>query len=50
MNPKDARIKALWDRGVRDPKIIARKLGFSGNATTKGIERVMEGLKRLKLI
>lgn len=49
MNTKDERIKKLWERGVRDPKVLARKLGFTGEATQKGIERVHEGLKRLKL-
>lgn len=48
-NAKDERIRKLWERGMRDPKLIARKLGFSGEATSKGIARVHEGIERLKL-
>jgi hypothetical protein len=44
MNQKDERIKKLWSRGVTDPAQIAKKLGLQ---TT---DRVIEGLKRLKLI
>lgn len=50
MNKKDEKIKKLFDRGVTDPKLIARKLGYSGGATTAGIERVREGFKRLALV
>lgn len=47
MNKKDARIKRLWDKGVTDPKVIAQKLGYKGNALTSGIEDVKEALKRV---
>jgi hypothetical protein len=47
MNSKNERIRKLWERGVTDPKVIARKLGYSGAALTAGIERVKEGLKAL---
>lgn len=49
MNHKDERIRKLWERGIRDPKILARKIGYSGNATTAGIERVNEAIARLNL-
>ncbi len=50
MNAKNERIKKLWERGIRDPKVIAKKLGYSGNAITAGIERVKEGLKSLGIL
>ena len=50
MNAKNERIKKLWERGVRDPRIIAKKIGYTGNAITAGIERVNEGLKKEGLI
>lgn len=46
-NKKDERIRKLIERGVHDPKVIAHKLGYTGNALTAGIERVNEGMKRL---
>lgn len=48
-NQKNERIKKLWERGVRDPKIIAKKIGYGGSALTAGIERVHEGLQKLGL-
>ena len=48
-NKKDQRIEKMWKRGITDPKVIARKLGYTGEAITNGIERVLEGLKRLGL-
>lgn len=50
MNKKNAKIQKLWDRGVQDPRVIAKKLGFSGNALTAGIERVREYLIQEKYI
>ncbi len=44
MNHKDERIKKLWDRGVTNPLLIARKMGLPT------ADRVIEGLIRLKLI
>ena len=49
MSKTEEKIKRLWDRGIRDPRIIAKKLGHSGNALTAGIERVVESLKALNL-
>ena len=46
-NKKDQRVEKLWRRGVTDLTVLARKLGYSGNATTAGIERVKEALTRL---
>jgi DNA-binding CsgD family transcriptional regulator len=46
-NAKNERIKKMWERGIRDPRIIAKKLGYSGNSVTAGIERVHEGLVAL---
>jgi len=45
MNHKNERIKKLWERGVTDLKVIARKIGYSGASLTPGIERVKEGLR-----
>ena len=45
MNAKNERIERLWKKGIRDPRVIARKLGFSGSSMDKGIERVKEGLR-----
>jgi len=50
MNKKDERVRKLWERGVTDPRVIARKLGYEGNAMTAGIERVNDAIKRLQLI
>lgn len=47
MNKKDERVRKLWVRGIRDPRIIAMKLGYHGAALTAGIERVHEALKRI---
>ena len=44
MNIKNARIQKLWDKGIRDPQVIAKKLGLLN------VDRVIEGLKFLKLI
>lgn len=49
MNHKDERIRKLYERGVTDPKVIARKLGYTGNAITAGIERVHEAFQRLNI-
>lgn len=43
-NAKNERIRKLWDRGIRDFRIIAKKLGYTGNSITAGIERVKQGL------
>jgi hypothetical protein len=42
MNRKNERIRKLWNRGVRDPKKIAKKLGLASE------ERVLEGLAQLQ--
>lgn len=47
MNHKDERIRKLYNRGITDPKVIARKIGYSGNSLTAGIERVHEAFGRL---
>lgn len=44
MNKKNARIEKLWRQGIRDPKIIAKKLGLLDDA------RVIQGLKTLGYI
>lgn len=48
MNKKDEKIKKLLNKGLPLP-VIARKLGYTGNATSKGIERIQDAIKRLKL-
>lgn len=48
-NHKDERIKKLWERGIRDKAIIARKIGYTGEATRVGVERVNDAIKRLNL-
>lgn len=47
MNKKNEKVRKLWERGITDLSVIARKLGYNGNATTAGIERVKEALKSL---
>lgn len=47
MNHKDERIKKLYERGITDPRTIARKIGYTGGATDAGIQRVKEAFKRL---
>lgn len=49
INKKDERVRKLWEKGIRDKKTLARKLGYSGNAMIVGIERVEEAIKRMKL-
>lgn len=48
-NHKNEKVRKLWERGVRDPRIIAKKIGYTGNAITAGITRVNEALKALNL-
>lgn len=45
---KDRRILKMVERGIGDPKVIARKIGYSGDSLTAGIERVREGMERLR--
>jgi hypothetical protein len=45
INNKDYKIIELYDRGFK-LKTIAKRLGYEGNATDKGIERVKEGLRK----
>jgi hypothetical protein len=49
MNKKNEKIKKLWDKGERDIVRIAHKLGYTGNSTNLGIERVKEGIQVMKL-
>lgn len=41
MNKKEAKVLRLWGEGM-DCKVIARRLGYEGNALTHGIEKVRE--------
>lgn len=50
MNKKNEKIRKQWEKGNRDIPSIARKLGYSGNAITAGVERVREGLITMGLI
>lgn len=50
MSKLDDKIQRLWDRGICDPRVIAKKLGYSGNSLTAGIERVKEHLIQNKLL
>ena len=43
------RIQAMWERGVRDRKVIAKKLGYKGGSMTAGLQRVDEAITRLQL-
>jgi len=45
LNQKDQRIRKLWEKGVKDPFDIARKIGYGANIE-EGIQRVKEGLER----
>lgn len=47
-NQKDQRIKKLYEKGMRSPADIAKKIGYGG-ALEEGIRRVTEGLERLGL-
>jgi hypothetical protein len=49
MNKKNLRILKYWNKGIRDPRIIAQKLGYLFDME-EGIERVTEGLYALGLI
>ena len=49
MNKKNLRIQKLWNRGVRDPVVIAKKLGYIFDDLEEGVERVLEGLYALRL-
>lgn len=46
-NKKDLKVKKLFERGVTDPRTIAKKLGYNGEAVTAGIERVLQAFKNL---
>lgn len=45
MNKKDERIKKLYQRGVTNLKVIAKKLGYNDNE--EGVARVLQALDRL---
>lgn len=49
MNKKEIKIKQLWERGVRDPSVIAKKLGYTGSAITAAIEKILLFIKDNKL-
>lgn len=49
MTKKEEKIKRLWDRDIKDPSILAKKLGYTGNALTSGIKEVREIIIKLKL-
>lgn len=40
MNKKEGKVARLWERGIRDPRVIAQKLGYTGSAMTVGVEWV----------
>lgn len=40
MNKRKEKIRKLGERGIYDPKVIAQKLGYKGNALTHGISEV----------
>lgn len=46
MNQKDLRIKKLYDKGMRRPADIARKIGYNSGTLQEGVTRVIEGLGR----
>lgn len=46
MNQKDLRIRKLYERGVRRPADIARKIGYNSGTLQDGVTRVLEGLAR----
>lgn len=50
MNKKEDKVKRLWERGVRDLSVLARKIGYKGNATTAGIDKVKEILQKLGFV
>ena len=42
MNKKEEKVKRLWNKGTKDLTILAKRLGYSGNSLTAGIEKVRE--------
>ncbi len=49
MTKKEEKVKRLWERDIKDPAIIARKLGYTGNALTSAIAEIKELIIKLKL-
>lgn len=49
LNKKEEKIRRLWEKGIRDYTILAKRLGYSGNSLTVGVEKVREIISRLKL-
>lgn len=41
------KVKYLYERGYHNPALIAKKLGYKGSATTKGVEIVKDILDQL---
>lgn len=50
INKKNEKIRKQWNKGHRDIALIAKKIGYTGNAITAGVERVKEGLQALGLM
>lgn len=50
INKKDLKVKKLYERGIVEPRTIAKKLGYSGEAVQSGIERVLQAFKNLGII
>lgn len=48
MNKRQEKIRRLWERGIRDPRVIAQKLGVKGARMTSEIGRINEVIRILE--
>lgn len=46
---KEDKVKKLYSKGVTEPKLIAKKLGFTGGSLTAGIAFVNDTFRKLGL-
>ena len=47
MGKKEDKVQRLMDRGMTDPREIAKKLGYSGSRMAKGIEYAKEAMEKI---
>lgn len=48
MTKTQKKVRSLLERGITDPAVIARKLGYKGSALTAGIVRVKQIIEEVK--
>lgn len=49
MTKKEEKIKRLWERGIKDLTLIAKKLGYTGNALTPAVAEIRGIIIKFKL-